>query len=155
MEESNSYAFETTFQVDFKFHCLQQKNDGKQCNGKRLSNQHVLVHEDHQNWGLPWPISRGWQQMDYVPHWGQSKASVCPKGFKVSFHVSSSLTIYNTDLPNSCDSSSSLESNWSIRCRRSLHSSPNSHQQYISTRGRRCMQIECTSWGEGGGPWTW
>lgn len=64
-------------------------------------------------------------------------------------------TVYYKDLPNLCDSSSTSESNWSMRCRWSLHSSPNSHWHHISTSGRTCMRVERTSWGEGRDPWTW
>ena len=53
--------------------------------------------------------------------------------------ISSSRTMGKSEYPNSCDSNSSSESNRSIRARRLLQSSSNSHLQYISTRGRSCM----------------
>ena len=56
---------------------------------------------------------------------------------------------------NSCDSKSCSESNRSMRARRLVQSSCNSHLQYISTRERSCMHVVQITWWEGGDNWVW
>ena len=63
--------------------------------------------------------------------------------------ASSSRIICNIDRPRSCDCNSSLLSNRRMSSPRLLQSSCNSHLQYISMRGRSCMEAARSEWWEG------
>jgi hypothetical protein len=62
--------------------------------------------------------------------------------------MSSSPSICSMERPNSCDSKAASESKRSISARKSLQSSCSSYLQYISTSGRRCVQVARSAWCE-------
>lgn len=76
-------------------------------------------------------------------------SSCCTPDRDTGSPSASSRTMCRSARPRSCDWSSASESNRRMSASRLEVSSCNCHLQYISTRGRRCMQVTRIACGEG------
>lgn len=86
--------------------------------------------------------------------WKGSPTSTCGSpcgtpGRDTNNPSASSRTMCRSARPSSCDWSSASESNRRMSASRLLVSFCNCHLQYISTRGRSCMQVTRIACGEG------